>query len=156
MEQGSVARKKPSPSSLPAALRTLNQQVPEDLFLPSLRDRPPRVQGYAYRFFLVLPLYTAEGNRIFTEEHLGHLLLLFDTRFGGCLASSSRSGAPFFGEYLPVGNKPVRDYHTVILVYANPIEPSDRFFQELKPILKRAPLIEQEEILIERSEVFLV
>ncbi len=156
MEQGSVARKKPSPSRLPAELRTLNQQVPEDLFLPSLRERPPRVQGHAFRFFLVLPLYTAEGDRVFTPEHLGHLHLLFDTRFGGCLASSARSGAPFFGEYLPEGDQPVRDYHTVIFVYANPIEPSDRFFQQLKSILRTAPLIPQDEILIERSEVYLV
>ena len=72
------------------------------------------------------------------------------------MASSSRSGAPFFGEYRPEGTEPVRDYHTVLIVYANPIEPSDRFFQELKPILRKAPLIAQDEILIERSEVFLV
>jgi hypothetical protein len=104
----------------------------------------------------VLPLYSAEGQPIYTDQHLGHLDRLFDIRFGGCLVASSRSGAPFFGEYLPEGTDPVRDYHTVLIVYANPIEPSDRFFQELKPILKKAPLIEQDEILIERSEVFLV
>jgi hypothetical protein len=137
-------------------LHALNQLIAEDLSLPSLRDRPPRVQGYAFRFFLVLPLYSAEGKKVFTDEHLSHLHLLFDTRFGGCLAASSRSGAPFFGEHLPEGTRPVRDYHTVLIVYANPIEPSDRFFQELKAILKKAPLIEQDEILIERSEVYLV
>jgi len=134
----------------------LNRLVPEDLFLPSLRERSPRVQGHAFRFFLVLPLYNAEGNRVFTDQHLSQLYSLFNSRFGGCLASSSRSGAPFFGEYLPEGTKPVRDYHTITIVYANPIEPSDRFFQELKSMLKTAPLIEQDEILIERSEVFLV
>jgi hypothetical protein len=52
--------------------------------------------------------------------------------------------------------EPVRDYHTIIIVYANPIEPSDRFFHDLKLILKRAPLIAQDEILLERSEVYLV
>jgi hypothetical protein len=72
------------------------------------------------------------------------------------LAASARSAAPFFGEYQPEGSQPVRDYHTVILVYANPVEPSDRFFRELKTILKKAPLIEQDEILIERAEVYLV
>jgi hypothetical protein len=156
MERRSVARKRPSPAGLPADLQALNQRIPEALFLPSLRDQPPRVQGYAYRFFLVLPLYTADGNRVFTDEHLGDLAFLFMTRFGGCLMTSSRSGAPFFGEYLPEGTTPVRDYHTIIIVYANPIEPSERFFQELKSILKKAPLIEQDEILIERSEVYLV
>lgn len=124
--------------------------------MPSLRGQPARVRGHAYRFFLVLPLYNAEGKSVFTEEHLSRLYSLFDERFGGCLVSSSRSGAPFFGEYLPEGNKPVRDYHTVVIVYANPVEPADRFFLELKSILRTAPIIEQDEILIERSEVYLV
>src|SRR5947199_865271 len=104
MEPGSVPRRTPSFSRLPADLETLNGLVPEDLFLPSLRGRPARVQGYAFRFFLVLPLYTAEGSRVFTQEHLSHLHGLFDRRFGGCLAASARSGAPFFGEYSPRGS----------------------------------------------------
>jgi hypothetical protein len=137
-------------------LEALSRRFPEDLALPSLRAQPPRLHGHAYRFFLVLPLYSAEGRPVFTDEHLGHLDDLFGFRFGGVLLASSRSGAPFFGEYLPEGNAPVRDYHTILIVYANPIEASDRFFQELKPILKKAPLIPQDEILIERTEVFLV
>jgi hypothetical protein len=156
MERRSVAKKRPSPADLLAELQALNQRIPDALSLPSLRGQPPRVQGYAYRFFLVLPLFTAEGDRVFTEEHLGRLSYLFSTRLGGCLVSSSRSGAPFFGEYLPEGTTPVRDYHTIIIVYANLIEPSNRFFQELKLILKKAPLVEQEEILVERAEVYLV
>ena len=52
-----------------------------------------------------------------------------------------RSGAPFFGEYQPDGAAPVRDYHTFITIYVNPIEASDQFFQELKDILRKAPLI---------------
>jgi hypothetical protein len=151
-----VARSQPSPARLRTLLASLARRFPEDLSLPSLRERPARVQGHAYRFFLVLPLYSAEGYPVFTDEHLGQLDLLFDTRFGGCLVASSRSGAPFFGEYQPDGADPVRDYHTIMIVYANAIEPSDRFFRELKPILKMAPLIAQDEILIERSEVFLV
>jgi hypothetical protein len=156
MEQGSVARRKPSSSTLTATLQVLSQRVSQDLFLPSLREYPARVHGHAFRFFLVLPLYAAEGNPVFTEEHLRDLYSLFDTRFGGCLMSSSRSGAPYFGEYLPEGTEPVRDYHTAVIVYANPIEASDRFFHELKTILKTAPLIRQDEILIERTEVYLV
>ena len=148
--------KEASPSSLPAEMEALNQTIREDLSLPSLRDQPPRVQGYAYRFLPVLPLLTSEGNRVFTDEHLSQLFRLFNMRFGGCLASSSRSGVPFFGEYLPEGIKPVRDYHTIVIAYAYPIEPSGRFFQQLKSLLRKAPLIEQDEILIERSEVYLV
>jgi hypothetical protein len=141
---------------LSAELETLNLLVPQDLSLPSLRDVPAAVRGHAYRFFLVLPLYTAEGKRVFTDEHLDYLHGTFDRRFGGCLSASSRSGAPYFGDYLSEGTEPVRDYHTIIIVYANPTAPSDRFFQALKEILKKAPLVEQEEILIERSEVYLV
>jgi hypothetical protein len=138
-------------------LEALNLLIPEELRLPSLRAHPARVQGYAYRFFLVLPLMDAEGQRVFPDEILARLYQFFDSRFGGCLVASSRSGAPFFGEYLPqAGQPPVRDYHTVIMVYANPIEASDRLFVELKAILRRAPLIQQEEILIERSEVYLI
>ena len=62
----------------------------------------------------------------------------------------------FLWRVFPLGSEPVRDYHTITIVYANPIEACDRFFQELKSILRKAPLIEQEEILIERSEVYLV
>jgi hypothetical protein len=148
-----MARKSSSPSELSARLHGLSQSVDEEIRLPSLCERPARVQGYAFRFFLVLPLYTATGNRVFTDEHITQLLAVFDNRFGGCLATSSRSGAPFFGEYLPEGTVPVRDYHTVIIVYASP---SDRFFRELKLILRAAPLVEQEEILVERSEVYLL
>ncbi len=151
-----MARSRGSPDRLRVELERLAQQFPHDLALPSLRARPARVQGHAFRFFLVLPLYSAEGQPVFTDQHLGPISRLFDVRFGGCLMSSSRSGAPFFGEYLPEGTEPVRDYHTVLIVYANPVEPSDRFFQGLKPILREAPLIVQDEILIERTEVFLV
>src|SRR5262249_11012551 len=150
-EPGSVGKRRARSANLAADLQALSQAVRDDLSLPSLRDRPARVQGYAFRFFLVLPLLSAEGSRVFTDEHLSHLFKLFNARFGGCLASSSRSGAPYFGEYLPEGTEPVRDYHTVIIVYGNPIESSDRFFQQLKAILRTAPLTQQDEILIERT-----
>ena len=151
-----MAKRKRNLSGFDADLRVLNALVPEDLFLPSLRGDPARVQGYAYRFYLVLPLLSGEGLPVFTSELTARLFFEFTRRFGGSLANSSRSGAPLVGEYLPEGTVPIRDYHTGVTVYANPIEPSDRFFRELKPILRRAPLIPQDEILIERSEVYLV
>ena len=82
-----------------------------------------RVQGYAYRFFLLLPLLSGEGMPVFTNELTARLLLGFTTRFGGCLASASRSGAPFFGEYQPEGT-PLRDYHTGVTIYADPSSPA--------------------------------
>jgi hypothetical protein len=157
MEQKNVARRRnPNLSRLEAKLRELDARVPEDLFLPSLRERSPRVHGHAFRYFLVLPLYSADGSPVFTDELIGRLHVLFNLRFGGSLAPSTRSGPPYVGEYLPAGTEPIRDYHTTIIIYANPIEPSNRFFQELKSILRRAPLIRQDEILIERLEVYLV
>lgn len=98
-----MARKKTSSLDLETEFQVLDQRVSEDLAVPSLREHPPRVQSYAYRFFLVLPLYTGDGKTVFTGEHLGQLHLLFNARCGGWLASSSRSGAPHFGEYLPEG-----------------------------------------------------
>src|SRR5437868_3778665 len=106
-ERSSVPRKTPRPSRLFVDLQALGRTIPEDVSLPSLRGQPPRVQGHAYRFSIVLPIYTAEGERIFTDEHLGHLYAFFDSRCGGCLVASSRSGAPFFGEYLPEGTQPI-------------------------------------------------
>ena len=151
-----MAKRNRSVSRLEAALRLLDKSAPEDLFLPSLRENPPRMHGHAFRFYVVLPMYSSEGKPVFTYDQLEHLYTFFDLRFGGCTAPSSRSGAPFFGEYQPEGSAPIRDYHTHITIYATPIEPSDRFFRELKEILRRAPLIPQDEILIERSEVVLV
>lgn len=139
-----------------AQLHALGERFKEDLILPSLRENPPRVQGYAFKFTLTLPLFSGHGRDVFLHEHLTELHELFDRRFGGCSGTSYRSGAPYFGEYLPAGEVPERDNNTLTIVYANPIEPSDYFFQELKPILRRAPLIPQDEILIERSEVFLI
>ena len=137
-------------------LRALRKQFTEDLFLPSLRETPPRVQGYAFKYTLTLPLFSGAGRPVFLHEHLGLLHELLDDRFGGCSGTSYRSGAPYFGEYRPPGQEPERDNNTLTIVYANPIEASDRFFHVLKQILRRAPLIPQDEILIERSEVFLV
>ena len=151
-----MPRRRPNPSALESELRTLGASVPEDLFLPSLRENPPRMHGHAFRFLLVLPMYASDGRPVFTSAQMSDLLAFFDLRFGGCTAPNSRSGAPYFGEYMPEGSAPVRDYNTVVTIYANPIEPSDRFFRELKEILRRAPLIPQDEILIERAEVYLV
>ena len=151
-----MAKRNRSVARLGADLHALSASVPEDLFVPSLREQPSRLHGHAYKFYIVLPMYSAQGQPVFTPEHLLQLYSLFSTRFGGSLAPSARSGAPYFGEYMPEGTEPIRDYHTVVTIYANPIEPSDRFFRDLKEILRRAPLIPQDEILIERSEVFLV
>src|SRR6266849_2265845 len=113
MERRNVPRRYRSPARLAADLRTLSEKITDDLFVPSLRHAPPRLHGYAFKFSLTLPLFASDGNRVFSEQHLSLLHVLFDQRFGGCSGTSSRSGPPYFGEYLPHGDRPVRDFHTI-------------------------------------------
>ena len=49
-----------------------------------------------------------------------------------------------------------KDYVTTIQIFANPIEPINRFFTRLKQILRTAGIIEQQEILIARFDCWLV
>jgi hypothetical protein len=132
-------------------------RIGDELRLPSLSQSPPRLQGHAYRFKVVLPILSEKGEEIFTDYHLRLLYELFDRRFGGSLASASVAHPPWHGSYLPEsGTESVKDYHTVLYVYARPIDAADRFFQILKSILKTAGLMAQDEVLIERAAVWLV
>jgi hypothetical protein len=131
--------------------------VEEDLRLPSLLHDPPRVEGYAYRFKIILPLLSAMGEPVYTEEHLLHLLELFNDRCGGSLASSGLTHPAWYGSYRPApGAATVKDYHCVIYVYTRPTEAADRFYQLLKALLKKGGLQEQDEILMERAPLWLV
>jgi hypothetical protein len=53
---------------------------------------------------------------------------------------------------LPLTALPQRRHLTTAAVLANPIEAANRFFAGLNPILKTAGPIEQQEILISRTE----
>jgi len=128
-----------------------------DLHVPSLSLAPPQLHGHAYRFMIVLPLLSQTGEAVFTELHLQRLHRLLDHRFGGVLASSSIAHPTWYGSYLPKANgDPVKDYHCVMYVYTRQTDAADRFFQNLKTILKTAGFQEQDEILIERAPVWLV
>ncbi|MCI0458864.1 MAG: hypothetical protein L0Z62_18045 [Gemmataceae bacterium] len=137
-------------------LRQLDASIPDDLRLASLSEKPPRLEGYACKYALLLPILAAKGERVFTDEHLTELVRLVSRRFGGCLALSASAHPPLYGFYEPAGRDPEKDYHTQLLVLANPIDAADAFFTELKAILRTAPLIPQEEIVIERSHVKLM
>lgn len=131
--------------------------VVEELRLPSLAQDPPRLEGYAYRFKIVLPLLSATGEPVFTDDHLLLLHELFDERFGGSLASTGTAQPAWYGSYRPEPEaETITDYHCVMYVYTRQIEAADRFFQLLKSWLKTAGLQEQDEILIERAPVWLV
>jgi hypothetical protein len=138
-------------------LAALLQSITEDLHLPSLREN--RMAGFAALFVVVLPLLNSEGQTVFTESILQELFLAIDQRFGGCLVPSATSHPPYWGLWHPSGfaaTEAEKDYVTTIQVFANPIEPTNRFFTGLKQILKTAGNIEQQEILISRFDCWLM
>jgi hypothetical protein len=129
--------------------------VQEDLRVPSLLLDPPRLEGYVYRYKIILPLLSSSGEEVFTESHLLTLFDLFERRCGSSLASSGVAHPAWYGSYRPDPTAaPVKDYHTVIYVYTRPIDAADRLFQLLKTLLKKAGY--QEEILMERAPMWLV
>ena len=146
-----MARKRTLAENLRARLDGLSNAIADDLRLPSLEEN--RLEGYAYLFRLVLPLLNAKGNRIFTDAILDQLFEVLDNRFGGCMVASSSSAPPLWGLWHPPQeSQPEKDYLTTAEVLANPVEAANRFFAGLKPILKTAGHIEQQEILISRIE----
>jgi hypothetical protein len=98
-------------------------------------------------------LLNAKGKRVFTDPILGELFQVLDNRFGGCMVASTSSAPPLWGLWYPHAEIDAeKDYLTTAEVLANPIEAANRFFAGLKPILKTAGHIEQQEILISRIE----
>ena len=146
-----MAIKKTRAEKLRARLASLSQSIPENLRLPSLEEN--RLEGYAYSFRIVLPLLNAKGEHVYTDLILKELFQVLDERFGGCMVASSSSAPPLWGLWHPPQeNEAEKDYLTTAEVLANPIEASNQFFAGLKPILKTAGHIEQQEILISRIE----
>jgi hypothetical protein len=137
-------------------LSALHDSIPEDLRLPSLAVNP--LEGFAALFLLVVPLLSAEGLPVFTDPTLQELFRALDRRFGGCLVASSSSHPPYWGLWHPSPSQAEaeKDYLTTIQIFANPIEPSTRFFSGLKQLLKTAGGIEQQEILISRFDCWLM
>jgi len=146
-----MARKKTPADHFRERLDSLSNAIADDLRLPSLEEN--RLEGYAYLFRVVLPLLNAQGKRVFSDLILEELFQVLDDRFGGCLVASSSSAPPLWGLWHPPQESQAeKDYLTTAEVLANPIEAANRFFAGLKPILKTAGHIEQQEILISRIE----
>jgi hypothetical protein len=146
-----MATKKTPADKFRQRLDDLSDGIPENLRLASLEEN--RLEGYAYLFRLVLPLLSAKGKHVFSDSVLDELFLVLDRRFGGCMVASSSSAPPLWGLWHPAQrNQAEKDYLTTVEVLANPIEAANRFFAGLKPILKTAGHIEQQEILIARME----
>jgi hypothetical protein len=132
-------------------LSGLSDAIADDLRLPSLEEH--RLEGYAYLFRIVLPLLNAKGKRVFTDAILDELFQVLDRRFGGCMVASSSSAPPLWGLWHPPQeDQAEKDYLASAEVLANPIEAANRFFTDLKRLLKNAGHVPQEEILIARLE----
>jgi hypothetical protein len=153
-----MARRRPPADpaeSFRVQLGALSRSVPDDLRLSSLQES--RLEGFAYHFRIVLPLLSAQGKRVFTDQILRELFNVLDERFGGCMVASSSSAPPLWGLWHPPQEAEAeKDYLTTVEVLANPIEPTNRFFAGLKPLLKTAGHIEQQEILISRTDCWLM
>ena len=146
-----MAKKKTPADRFRQRLNVLSDAIPENLGLPSLEEN--RLEGYAYLYRLVLPLLDAQGKRVFTDPILNELFQVLDDRFGGCMVASSSSAPPLWGLWHPPQESQAeKDYLTTVEVLATPIDAANRFFAGLKPILKTAGHIEQQEILISRIE----
>ena len=146
-----MATKKTPSERFREQLEDLSAAITAELRLPSLEEN--RLEGYSYLFRIVLPLLNSQGKRVFTDAILAELFQVLDNRFGGCMVASSSSAPPLWGLWHPPQESEAeKDYLTTVEVLANPIEPANRFFASLKPILKTAGHIEQQEILISRIE----
>ncbi len=146
-----MARRKSLTDKFREHLDELSRSVPEDLRLPSLEAN--RLEGYAYLFRIVLPLLDAKGQPVFTNPIVDELIRVLDDRFGGCMVASSSSAPPLWGLWHPPQESEAqKDYLTTAEVLSSPIEAANRFVKALKPILKTAGHIEQQEILISRIE----
>jgi len=146
-----MPRKKTPAERFRERLADLSDAITDDLRLPSLADN--RLEGYAYLFRVVLPLLNAQGQPVFTDPIIDELVRVLDDRFGGCMIAASSSAPPLWGLWHPAPESEAeKDYLTTAEVLANPIEAANRFFAGLKPILKTAGQIEQQEILILRLD----
>ena len=120
-------------------------------------DLRPTLQGYAYRFTLVLPLLSETGKEVFSGLQCALLSRLFNRRFGGYLASAREGHPPWYGSWLPPGvQQPVIDRHMLFVVYTAQSTPAMTFFRYLKWVLQLEKVAHQEVVVIEHSTVWMV
>lgn len=132
-------------------LAALLEKPSGDLWLPSLTRK--ELDGHAYRYTIVLPLLTGEGDEVFSVRHdIPDLTRLLNARFKGCTFAGDRP--PFIGHWMvEETSESGIDRSTNLLVYARVADKVDEFFSHLKAVLKE--IGRQEEILIERADVWL-
>lgn len=132
-------------------LAALIDTPPGNLWLPSLARK--ELEGYAYRYTIVLPLLSGSGEEVFSIRHdISDLTRLLNVRFKGCTSSGDRP--PFIGYWLPESaDDNGVDRSTNITVYTRVSNQVEEFFGRLKSALRE--IGRQEEILVERTDVWL-
>jgi hypothetical protein len=112
--------------------------------------------GYAYRFAIFLPLLS-EGKGVFTDVQRALLADLFHDCFAGFSETTGEGSPPWHGSWLPpVAERPIVDRHTLIVLYTPQTEDAKDFFRQLRWILERKEVANQEVVLIEHTAVWLV
>ncbi len=152
-----MAKRKHNSRAFDVELAALNRSFPDEMRLPSLEQG--RLEGFAHLFVIVLPQLSAAGEPVFSDSHLQALVRLLNNRFGGCMVPSSSSHAPFWGLWYPrdvEAAEPEKDYLTTMQVLTRPTDAPTRFFRQLKQVLKTGGNIDQEEILISRTDCWLI
>lgn len=131
-------------------LAALFNEPSGDLWLPSLARR--ELNGHAYRYTIVLPLLSGAGDEVFSPRDVLDVVRLLIARFKGCTSTGDRP--PLVGYWISEGGDGTGiDRSTTLMVYARVADSVDAFFGRLKTVLKE--IGRQEEILIERSDVWL-
>src|SRR6266481_3344624 len=85
-----MATKKMPADKFRERLDGLSDSIREDLRIPSLEEN--RLEGYAYLFRPVLPLFNAKRNSVFTDAILDELFQVLSDRFGGWAPAADPAG----------------------------------------------------------------
>lgn len=113
-----------------------------------------RLEGWAYRFTVVIPLLSEAGEEVFSlREDLPYLTSLLNHRFGGSTSPSHSVGPPLVGAWEGALG-PCQDQNTSIMIYSRRVSAAEDFFRKLKAVLKAVGV--QEEVLIEKADVTLI
>ena len=116
----------------------------------------PPLGGFVYRFTIFLPLLS-EGKVIFTKRQQYLLANLFHDCMWGFTETAAEGYPPWYGSWAPSGGaQPVIDRHTLMVVYTPQTDDAKEFFRQLRWILERKHVANQDVVLIEHTTAWLV
>jgi hypothetical protein len=116
----------------------------------------PPLAGYVYRFTIFLPMLS-EGKEVFTRAHKYLLEDIFHDCMNGFTEASSEGHPPWYGSWAPPGaTRPIIDRHTLMVIYTPQIDEAKDFFRQLRWVLERKQVANQDVVLIEHTTAWLV